>query len=378
MKSVMAGCALLLVAAWPAQADWRLDQFMISVWGGPTDAATARAYADAGFNTVMSRYESLDFCRAAGLRAIVLGGTPESAANHRGDPAVWGWYVQDEPKAEEFEQAGQKAAAFAAADPTHPPYVNLMAWMDLDQYFKAVPMPFLSYDYYQWWWNPRHYCGRLEAHRAAALARGIPLICWIEANADQRYEWGKPGATYLPDNAAKLRQSVMAALAYGVKGIQWFNDSLVFERSRELRTRLTASGRDIQAINRDLRGLGPTLLGLRSRAVYHAEPLPPSTQPLPAGGPVQVRGGHMTLGLLDNSAGRTLYLLVNRDIARARPATISWDGTGRLVRRLDPATGQWLPVATWDSRGRTAARVTLAPGDGVLLAPDGALGDGGH
>jgi len=193
--------AMMLGVATQAQ-QWQMTEFMISGWGAPTDEATAQAFVDAGFDTVMCKVEGLELCRTHGLKGILFDATPEFAARHQGDEAIWGYYVQDEPKAEEFAQAGERLAAFQAADPTHPGYVNLMAWMDLGQYFATVKPWFLSYDYYQWWWGPQNHFGRLAAHRQAALEAGVPLICWVEANADKRYEWGEAGAGYLPDNAA--------------------------------------------------------------------------------------------------------------------------------------------------------------------------------
>ncbi|MGC9316856.1 MAG: hypothetical protein ACP5KN_02325, partial [Armatimonadota bacterium] len=158
----------------------------------------ARAVADAGFNTVMCPAEHLDLCDQHGLRVIVRDVTPEQARALRDHPAVWGWFVQDEPK--EPPSVADRVCAFHEADPDHPAYVNLMAWHDLDAYIGAVHPRVLSYDYYQWWWNPAHHFGRLEAHRRAALEAGIPLICWVEANADPRWEWGEKGQTRLWDN----------------------------------------------------------------------------------------------------------------------------------------------------------------------------------
>ncbi len=212
---------LIVTAALPSRAfGWEMNEFMISFWGGPRDEATAKAIADAHFNTVMCNAEMLELCRKYGLKAIVMDATPEMAAQLRVSPAVWGYYVKDEPAEEQFPDVGEKVAAFRRADPTHPAYVNLMAWMNLEQYLRIVRPDFLSYDYYQWWWGSHNHFWRLEAHRQTALQAGIPLICWVEVNADQRWEHGEAGATYLPDNMQRIRQSVYTSLRQGNSMVQ--------------------------------------------------------------------------------------------------------------------------------------------------------------
>ena len=365
---MIAAILLACLSAVPAHASWTLEPFMISAWGEPTDDASAAVFADSGLNTVMAKAENLDLCRKHGLRAIVMDGTPELATKHRDDPAVWGWYVRDEPKAEEFVVVADPVAKFQAADPNHPAYVNLMSWMDLDQYFATVKPLFLSYDFYQWWWGSANYCGRLQAHRAAALKAKVPLICWIEANSDPRWEWGKPGATTLPDNPPKLRQSVTLALAYGVRGIQWFTAGLMIGKDAAGHPALNESGQQIRAINRDIAAMGPTLLGLQSTAVYHTKPLPEHTEGVPGNLWVQASGGQLTLGLFEDAHQQRHLMLVNRDIARTRAATLTFACALAGVERLDCATKQWAPVPLYkDAKGQTALHMKLAPGDGALL-----------
>jgi len=362
----MLGAALLAMVAPPASAaeGWQMDEFMVSGWGAPTDEATAKAFVGAGFNTVMGKVEHLELYRAHGLKAILMDATPEFAAEHQGDEAIWGYYVQDEPKAEEFAPAGERLAALQAADPTHPGYVNLMAWMDLAQYFATVRPRFLSYDYYQWWWGSQHHFGRLAAHRQSALDAGVPLICWVEANADKRYEWGEAGAGYLPDNAAKLRQSVFTALAYGVRGIQWFTTGLVFGEGGAL----TESGFDVKAINTDVNGLGPTLMGLRSTGVWHTDPVPEGAGGLPEGGRIAAASPGLVIGeFVEDATGATCLLVVNRSIESNSTALLTLNGIEARVSALDANPPRWTDAGFPDAAGQTEVKLALAPGGGVLL-----------
>lgn len=355
-------CLLLTLTCLTAHADWKLDRFMVSAWGGPTDEATAKAYADAGFNTVMCKADQLDRCAKFGLRAIVFEATPEMAAKLKGSLGVWGWYVQDEPKAEEFPKVGERMAAMHAADPDHPGYVNLMAWMDLDKYMTTVKPEFLSYDLYQWWWGSGSYCRQLETHRNAALKYGVPLICWVEANADPRYEWGKPGAGYLPDNMAKLRQSVSLAVAYGVQGIQWFTGGLCFDKDGKR----SQSGEDIAQINHELQALGPTLLALKSEAVWHTAPVPPYAKPVPADCWVQSPYRKVTFGLFSGPGGR-YALVVNRDLAREREVPLHLNGAVSRLERFNTGAQEWDAAPLTRLNAQTKLALTKVAAGGMVL-----------
>lgn len=366
MRSALVLCLLAFLPCLPVHADWQLDRFIISAWGAPTDEASAQCYAEAGFNTVMCKPDLLDLCAAHGLRAIVFDSSVERIAQLKGHPGVWAWYVQDEPKAEEFAKVGERVAAFHAADAGHPAYVNLMAWMDLEEYHQAVKPRFLSYDYYQWWWGEKNECWRLDVHRAAALKYGVPLLCWVEANADPRYEWGKPGAGYLDDNLPKLRQSVSLAVAYGVQGIQWFTGGLCIGKDGKL----TQSGRDVALINHELAALGPALLRLRSEAVYHTAPLPPHTVAVPAELWLQCDQRNLTLGLFRDASGRRYAVAVNRDLGRERTLNLHLRSVGSL-ERLDPGTGQWRQVGLQALKpGTSVARVSIPAGGMALLGAE--------
>jgi hypothetical protein len=367
MKALLC-LALVLIVPLAANADWRLDRFMISAWGGPTDEASAKAFADAGFNTVMAKVEKLDLLRPYGIRAIVFDGSPELAAKMKDDPVIWGWYVRDEPGEDAFAATGEAVAPYHAADPNHPAYVNLMAWMNLDKYYELVKPRFLSYDYYQWWWGPAHYCGRLEAHRNAALKHNQDLVCWVESNADPRWEWGKEGATYLPDNPQKLRQSVYLAMAYGVRGIQWFTSGLAFKPGEASERTLNPSGEDIKQLNFEMQALGPTLLQLKSLDVVHTEQVPIMGRPVPGNLWVQPRNRNLTLGLFEGPRKQRYAMVVNRAMDRVQPVNLAFPGGLSRLERFDVTTKAWRPVELRDgARGAVATRFTLNPGDGALL-----------
>ena len=85
----------------------------------------------------------------------------------------------------------------------------------------------LSFDYYQWWWGSDRYFEKLEQFREQSILYGVPLGSCLETNTAP--ESGHN--SYLPTNAARMRQSVYTNLAYGVKIIEWFSVGPCFSRT---------------------------------------------------------------------------------------------------------------------------------------------------
>jgi hypothetical protein len=356
-----------------------MPEFMISYWGGPKDDASAQAVVDAGFNTVMCRSDTLDLCRRHGLKALLFDVKPERASTLREDKAVWGYCLQDEPSSERFPALAESAAAFRRADPNHPAYVNL-GWQVCPRTFVDVVRPqVLSYDEYWWWWKG-DYFSMMEEYRGVAQSAGIPLICWVEANAGPDSEVG-PAKIHLNDNLAKLRHSVYCPLAYGAQGIQWFVDRLIFNGNQ-----LTPAGKDVAVINAELKCLGPILLGLHSLDVYHvATPdVPKNTRLLPHHYWVQTATNDTILGTFKDAANRDFLMVVNRKVDKAQPVVLRFGRPVTAVEKFDKQKGKWTSLAIvkaeqfdkqddWAKlfalrrRGHLAVEFTLSAGDGELL-----------
>jgi alpha-L-fucosidase len=354
-------------------SEWRQDQFMILAWGDPTNDIQAAAYAKAKFNTVTPTPEHLDLCAKHGLRSLVQKATPEQAGRLKDHPAVWGWLVRDEPIRKEFVNVGQIVAVFHQADPNHPAYINLAGWENLDSYFRTVKPWFLSFDVYQWWNggakvpSTAAYCSELERHRIAALQAGVPLLCWVEANADWRYAQGVAGAGYLPDNAAKLRNSVWLALAHGVRGIQWFTGGLALDQHGN-RTR---SGEDVAVINHELDRLGPVLMTLRCEKVFHTEPLLRGTVAASPDFEFTSADRELTLGIFAGPDDVKHVIVVNREIkagdtTEKRSVKVSFKQSFG-VEQFNTATGKWEPVAVKKGEGQYSVSLNLSSGGGTLI-----------
>lgn len=348
-------------------SQWRLTEFMISTWGAPTDEDSAKLFADTGFNVVMAPVSMLDILAKYKMKAIAMGVGPAEVAKIKNHPAVWGYYVRDEPwNQADYDKVAAEAEAIRKVDRSRPCYVNLGGAMEGHPTFLNTVKPdFLSFDFYQWWWRKTfgdHHFSRLESYRRAALDAELPLMCWVESSSDPRYEWGEAGASWLPDNPQKLRHSVYTNLAYGVKGIQWFTAGLAFTPGADGKIVRNKAGDDIAAINAELKVLGPVLVGLTSTHVYHTSPVPKTCRMLPISFWVNTDSKNTLIGAFKDKRNNDYLLVVNKDWKNSNSIKLTFDSAVKEVESLNRTSGSWKSVL---KSGRV--NLELDMGDGVLL-----------
>src|SRR5262249_17265922 len=118
---------LTLVAAVPASAEWKLNEFLIFAYSGrlPSEARV-KAYADAGFNVVGGEKDKLDWCQKYGVKLMAFDAKPEDLAAISKHPALWGYHIIDEPL-HNFVALSQIHQAYRKADPDHADYSNLIS-----------------------------------------------------------------------------------------------------------------------------------------------------------------------------------------------------------------------------------------------------------
>jgi hypothetical protein len=381
-------CQVVVLTFWTAIDPHRaeaasLDQFFIYLWHTPDVAdaeAKAAALADAGFTVVDWDPAQLDVLERHSLKAMIrVPFAPDLARKLATDKRVWGYHLGDEPYPE--EKFGPLAEQFRAVEreaPHQVPFLNMLSTPGdfLRNYLETVRPTLLSFDYYQWWWGTDRYFEKLEQFRDAAMLAAIPLATCIEGTANPAVERGDK--SYLPDNPRKLRQSVYTTLAYGAKGIEWFSADMVFEPKS---TTLTPSGRDVAALNRELKLLGPVLFPLRSIDVFHTAPLPAATRTPPKDYWLHVLGeeGHAGLvqGMFKDSQGRDYVLVANRDYLDAQAVNVQlqskWLGIAPwnkpkvfsyAIEQFDRETQRWLQITSSSSVG---FNFILGAGDGQLF-----------
>jgi len=378
---------LVVMVAGPATAEWEMSEFVIMLgWAEgvecPDDEAMMQAIAQAGFNVVMWYDEGvLDLAHKYGLKLLFRPSRVDRVIEH---PANWGYYVRDEPAIKDFAEVAQQVELIHQADPDHPAYVNAASGTGefLHSFMETFHPRVLSFTgIYQWWWadwRPRRFA-ILEEYRIAALAAGIPLIRWVEVNANPEVpklvDAGSPRwsitAPPPPDNAEKLRQSVYTSLCYGVKGIEWFTAAIMFEPGT---SRLRACGLDVVAINTELQQLGPILIGLESVDVFHTPPLPEGTGQLPEDYWVQTATPDLVLGMLKDKQDNGYIMVANRKIHSRRRAVLSFPVTVTKVAKFDKNEGRWIVLPLRRRGNRAVVEFVLAPGDGELLRVETAGG----
>ncbi len=382
MKRSLSLAATVLSLAIGVAARSRPSEFFIYLWNEPKIAdveARAKALAEAGFSVVDWSPDRLDVLERHGLRGMIHNATPELAARLAAHPIVWGYHVKDEPYPEaEFDAIAEQVRRLREADPGHLPFVNMLSTTGefLRTYMRVVEPDLLSFDYYQWWWGSNRYFEKLEQFREAAMLAGVPLAACIEVSTNPAIERGD--STYLPDNARKLRQSLYTTLAYGAKGIEWFNAAQMFEADRPV---LTPAGRDVAALNQELRRVGPILATLESVDVFHTPPLAAGTRTAPVEHWVQLTGEEgrpgLVQGMFRDPGGLDYMLVANRDYREMQSVTVrlqsKWLGIAPWhkpktykyrVEILDKARAQWMTITSSSAVGFS---FVIAPADGELF-----------
>jgi len=346
-------------------------EFSIYLWGMPETNdrdALARVLAESGFTVVDARADELDRLAELGLEAMVHDPTPalvRAARPHRG---LWGYHVVDEPYPEDsFAPIAERIRELREIDPDHPFFVNMLSTTGefLRTYMKVVEPDILSFDYYQWWWGGDRYFEKLEQFREQAVRAGVPLGSCVEVTANPGIERGD--RAYLPDNRAKLRQSVHTNLAYGVKMIEWFSGRILFEPGG---LELSPWGRDVASLNHEVRHLGRELAKLDSVDVFHTAPLPRGTREAPKEHWVQLIGEEdragLVLGMFEDAEGTDYAFVVNRDYRESQSVTVrlqsKWLGIAPwhtpkkysyAIEKLDKTTGAWETISSTSFVGFT-------------------------
>ena len=179
-RLVLLAAAIALLAAGSARA----GEFLISHWCGPTEATQEKfaEAAGAGFNVIMfggsvdQNKKALDLCQSLGVKAMIIDNRVMAKksrdeefeknldsviADYASHPALWGYYVQDEPNAALFNQLAAVNKYLLKKDPKHIPYINLFPTYataeqlgnptyehHVDEFMRVVKPKLLSYDHY--------------------------------------------------------------------------------------------------------------------------------------------------------------------------------------------------------------------------------------
>ncbi len=402
----MIGLAAAFATLMGAAPEWPPKILPIMTWLGPgKDLLTADVFkkiAEAGFSINMSflgdkasNLKALDLARDAGLKLMVyddrvaklvddaslpLSPIDEVVADYKNHPALFGYYVLDEPSASKFPRLGEIVRRLAAEDPLHPAYINIFpTYANAQQlgtetyeqhvaaYMTAVEPAFVSYDHYPITDKGLRadYYRNLEIIRAAALDKHVPF--WA-------FTLSVPHAVYLPPTAARLRLQLFSDLAYGARGLQYFTYATPAGNDYDWKPALIdAQGRPTPShdlarqVNAEIRAIEKLVLGWDSQGVFHSEPLPEGTRPLPSGAPVRaVRNAPAVIGIFKDG-GDTYVMIVHRDSENDGLAVVEFDpeirGLVEIAKdQTPPASVRWPEGAP----SKTAV-LFLRPGDARIF-----------
>ncbi len=380
---------------------WKVGTPIVTYWAGPsmTDE-TARQMADGGFNLVWCTEKELDVARRHGLRAQLRDGllSPATLDNPaqrekldalidrvRNHPALYSYYITDEPSAAAFSPLGKLVAYLGEKDPAHLAYINLFptyannqqlgttgdtvtAYREhLRQYIDVVKPSLISYDHYQFASNGDldGYFLNLAMIREAARDAGVPFL-----NIVQACSWTPVRRVPQGD---EMRYLLYTTLAYGGQGISYYvychpghTGGIALPDGTPTPIYLA-----LKTLNREFVAIAKALQQIESLAVYHAGMIPPGTHPLPADAPFRL--DPPTPSLAYNPPERVRGVLLGYFGTAARPSHViavnldyKADAAFTLVGPAPLETFD-ATATTWSPVGSPRADLQLPPGGGKLV-----------
>ena len=400
LAGLLCGGVLLLGAAATSAADtarWHIGTPIATYWAGPamTDA-TAAQMADGGFNVVWCSADELDTVQRHGMRAFLQSGliAPETLDDPakrqeldalvdrvKGHPALYGYFITDEPNSSRFPALGKLVAYFRERDPGHLAYINLFptyatneqlgtkgdvetAYAEhLRQYVDVVKPDLNSYDHYHFTsdGDSGQYFLNLGMIRQKAVESGLPFL-----NTIQACTWTP--AMRVP-NGDELAWLVYTSLAYGAQGISYFvyySPGIQGAMAND-DTGTTPLYDAASRLNREFVAIASELQPLESLGAYHIGKLPLGAEALPDNSPVKVVGAEPAEGLVVGLFGRDgtadHAVIVNRDYKQGVRLTL---GVPRGTRVYGGTAAGWSPA-----RGSGRVTLWLDRGAGALVRWDG-------
>jgi len=391
---VLLGSGSLRHAFGEGVSRWQIGKPIVTYWAGPAlSEAVATQLAEGGWNVVWVTEKDLDTAAKYGLRAQLqdpllspaslddperrskLDALIDRVRNH---PALYSYFLRDEPNAGDFPALGRLVEYLRQRDPAHLAYINLFPTYATNEqlgtkgdvvtayrehlrlYLETVKPDLISYDHYQFRANDDsdQYFLNLSLIREFALTWKLPFL-----NIVQACSWTP--SMRVP-NGDELRYLVYTTLAYGAQGISYY----VYCWPNHVGGMAAPDGTPTplyhaaKVLNREFAAIAEQLQPLSSLAVYHVGSLPPGAVPLPAEAPFRITGKNesspgFVLGYFGQEGGSATHVVVVNLNYRSRV-------TGELavpgpVELFDPAQNRWQPVSV------SPVQLDFLPGGGFLL-----------
>lgn len=194
---------------------------------------------DCGFDVSYSQLtrmkdvkESLEAAKGTGVKLccrleVFSASQVESLKDHE---QLWGYYIGDEPSADQFAQCKEDIAKVMAADPSHPCYLNLfpnyaseeqLGVSSYEEYIKRyiseVGTPYVSFDNYPIVGKPGvmrpAFFKNLEIVSRLCKEAGIPFYAFTLSTIH---------LSYLTVNDGTMRFSAWSDLAFGAQMLEYY------------------------------------------------------------------------------------------------------------------------------------------------------------
>ncbi|MBR4125128.1 MAG: hypothetical protein IKR13_02900 [Victivallales bacterium] len=392
----------------PGDADW----FPICAWGmnlahapGPLTQEVFDTMAECGITIAgfANSREELDLIHNAGMVAWILDddfhvtfwkgydgeevdwweAAQKVTAKYADHPALYGYYIVDEPKLDHFPIVADASTALKLADPGHERYINLNPSYapngylgvrsyaaHLDDFINLVQPNWFGYDFYglmepgrvetdrmEGWWK------NLADAREAAARHGVPFqLCMLTVGH----------LPYRIPTEDDLFFEAFSGLLYGAKGLQfftYFTPDLGNYRSApiDLWGHRSPTWYALHNVLCAVHALAPVLNQLDSTAVYHFQPGEASEREDAPGENAIIRGvsgsgASLAIGeFRHRQTGDTYVMILNKNLKnsigisglqwRTKPTQI------QVVSQQKPDKFTWFSgEGTW-----------LAPGHAILL-----------
>ncbi len=411
---ILVGLVGLIVGCPASAAKWKIGTPIVTYWAGPggfmtVDDRTVSQLSAGGWNLGWAETpEDLDTYRRYGLRAMYVVRTPnvddpEQAkaldaliAKVKDHPALYAYYLVDEPGAGAFPGLAKLVSFIRQRDPAHLPFINLyptyanaaqlgvsddaaerakvgyptnFAGIGTDngtvlryrehlrQFVEMIKPDLISYDHYHFLKNSdgTQYFLNIALIRQAALEAGVPFLNIIQTCDSPAEGWRGPGEH-------ELRWLTYTSLAYGAQGIAHFRyDIGLWKDPKDPVTPLPLYWA-LSKINREFVAIASELQPLKSLGVYHCGTLPIGGEALPEGSPFvpSPKSQEVLLGYFGKSARQpTHVVVVNLDYRNAVTTTLVGPGPMEVFHT---------PTKSWTG-GSSGKRLSLdlPPGGGVLV-----------
>ena len=283
---------------------------------------------------------------------------------------IKGWWLRDEPGANEFKKLGRLVSAFRKVDPDRPTFIDLFptyAKADsqlkaddyqnyVDRYMVETGPQYMSYDHYHFRINNKAKKGfytNFEIIRKAALDAGIDYMM-----IDLLSKYGDKNIADV--TRTQLLWEVNMCLLYGAKRISHFtyfvNQAMVNEGWNNAcvndRHEKYPHFEDAKVVNTYALPLGRELFNKKSEAVFHLVSDPATleegcTAYESYGALGAVTGDDFAISFFSDGC----FMIMNRQFLDGETNTIVMNGVTAGLEYFDTATASWKPFETKNADG---------------------------